>query len=106
MARNVFQCIEYTPLSLVRGGHFGQPGVICEHEPAPPHYRRPRHLLEALEAGRPVVVPNTVLHGHSLRHFSVPWKPTQVRYVRVWPDDVVTPAGIPRGDRVRRREPH
>lgn len=76
----------------------GSSGVVCEHDPAPAKYRRPRYLLDALEAGWPVVVNNSLLHGHSLRHLSVrvPWKLTQVHYVRVWPDDVVAPARLRR----------
>lgn len=38
------------------GEYCGMPGVVCDHEPPPPRFRRTRHLLDALEARQPVTV--------------------------------------------------
>ena len=38
------------------GEYCTSPGVVCEHEPPPPEYRRSRHLPGALETGKPVTV--------------------------------------------------
>lgn len=61
-------------------------------------FRRPRHLLEALEAGRTVVVGRAALVGHWMRQAGVvaelPWD-DRVRFVAVTVDDVVSPAEAP-----------
>jgi hypothetical protein len=39
-----------------------------------PVYRRPRHLLDALEAGEPVTVPRWRLGGHSMPRMPDVWR--------------------------------
>lgn len=57
-------------------------------EEPPTFYRRSRYLLEALEAGKTVVVPLPPKWG-------LPWKRPEVRTVTVTPDDLVRPTDLP-----------
>jgi hypothetical protein len=69
---------------------FEHPG---EEDPGPPgpHYRYPGfRLLDALEAGKDVILSRTTAEvAHDFR-FRLPWD-RSVRSVRVSPDDVVRP---------------
>jgi hypothetical protein len=68
-------------------------------------FRRPRHLLEALEAGEPVIVSASQLVGRRVQvpeHLR-PGRRAGVRWWRVTPDDVVEQASSPVVDRPRRK---
>jgi hypothetical protein len=80
------------------GWYCGMEGLVCEHEPPPPQYRRGRSLLDELEASKPVTVARSYLGGDhtSGKHWpgpppELPWG-RGVRKVRISPDDVVQPA--------------
>lgn len=55
-------------------------------------YRRPRHMLEALEAGRPVTVARWQLGGHSKPAMPDAWRADRShQWFVVTPDDLVAP---------------
>ena len=80
------------------GEYCTSPGVVCEHEPPPPQYRRSSVLLAALEAGMPVVVARSFLGGDHIsgKHWpgpppDLPWGRHVVR-MRITSHDRVTSA--------------
>lgn len=58
-------------------------------EAAPAHFRRSTHLLEALKAGKTVVVPLP-----STKRWGLPWQRPDVTAVTVTVQDVVCPTDI------------
>jgi hypothetical protein len=58
-------------------------------EEAPPRFRRSRRLLDALEAGKTVIVPLPS------RKWGLPWTRPDVTTVTVTSDDVVRPTDAP-----------
>lgn len=68
-----------------------------DHDDAPV-MRRPRQLLDALEAGQPATVSAhtvNVLYWTGRGSEVLPWPASDVRPVVVRPDDTVTPADTP-----------
>jgi hypothetical protein len=82
-------------LERERGKCARPPTLARPDDPGAGFFRRPRHLLDALEAGETVSVPRWLLGGHWMRAAGIvtelPWDRDQVRTVRVSPDDQVRP---------------
>ena len=75
------------------GEYCTSPGVVCEHEPPPPEYRRSRHLPGALETGKPVTVaswdmPLAAMVPESWR------REHRARSYRIGADDSITPCAF------------